>query len=119
MRRTLLALTFGLLGLFGCKNAGLATASICDQACTCEPCTNNDLLACEDAASDARRRARDLGCTSEFNAYLSCAEDHISCRDKDAVTKECVSERVALNQCGHFVEMEKADELAKLVLEFF
>jgi pimeloyl-ACP methyl ester carboxylesterase len=29
------------------------------------------------------------------------------------------AEFVALNQCGHFVEVEKADELAKLVLEFF
>jgi len=25
---------------------------------------------------------------------------------------------VTLNQCGHFVEVEKADELAKLVLPF-
>src|SRR6187399_1481503 len=98
MRRTLVVL---IIGLLGCKNAGLATASICDQACACEPCTNNDQEACEDAASDARRRARDLGCTSEFNAYLSCAEDHISCRDKNAVTKECSAEFTALSLCGN------------------
>src|SRR6185503_3248215 len=84
----------------GCKGGGLVTGSICEQQCLCEPCTENDLEACKDAAADKRKQADDLGCSEQFGDFVACAEDHISCRDPEAVNTECAAELGALVQCG-------------------
>jgi len=74
------------------------TATICDALCTCTPCTDNDRADCKDSADAAEQKAPGA-CAAPFQAYLTCAEDNVSCRDPQAINTRCIAEITALIGC--------------------
>ena len=80
----------------GCGPSQVET--ICDALCTCTPCTENDLADCRDSAEAAQQQSQSA-CAAPFAAYLTCAEDNISCRDPEALNNKCIAEISAMIRC--------------------
>jgi hypothetical protein len=74
------------------------TATICDALCTCTPCTDNDRADCKDSADAAEQQSQGA-CAAPFQAYLTCAEDNVRCRDPQSINTRCIAEITALIRC--------------------
>jgi hypothetical protein len=78
-----------------------SAASLCNDFCTCERCTDNDLKQCKDDADKAQSKADAAGCSSEFSDFVVCLKDHVSCKSSHVSTDGCDAEEHALDKCEH------------------
>jgi len=94
----LLAALALLLASSGCDHT---IRSICDQTCTCTPCTQADLDGCIATGDAARSAAEKQKCGAKMDAFLACMDDTLSCRQGTvAGTDKCGEEEQALIACS-------------------
>lgn len=92
-----------LLGIFGtvegCSASTQSSQGYCEKACDCQGCKSVVLDSCPDGVEDARRRAKEKGCTAEFDAALGCLSSGQCVADRlDA--SACEGQEQALAACG-------------------
>jgi hypothetical protein len=92
-----LALFGGAMTSVGC--GGLSTSPLCAEFCACQSCTSNDMQACEDEGEKASDEADAAGCSSEFDAVVSCALAKVTCDGEKPSVKGCEAEQTALAKC--------------------
>lgn len=78
----------------GCGNA---VSSFCAKVCDCRGCSDSKLQECIDEEEAERKESDDAGCGSEFDDFLACAEEKLTCAKGDIVHGDCDS--TALHQC--------------------
>ncbi len=98
-----LALSWGTATATGC--GGVSTASLCGEICACERCTTNDLKTCEEQGSQAADQADAVGCSSQFEAFVTCADANVSCKKDRAVFDQCDAEQLALTTCSNTINV--------------
>lgn len=87
-----------LLAPAGCDHT---VHSICNQMCTCSPCTQADLDACLETGDTARTTAEKKSCSTQMGTFLSCLDDNLSCQGgTSAGTDQCSKEEQALVTCS-------------------
>jgi hypothetical protein len=100
--------------LVGCKSG---PASICDLRCECEGCSRKQYTDCVDNVEDAMPVAEDDGCSSQFDAYISCYGDTGACENDVFIAEDCRDEGDALKSCtpagGTFIKTICQDASAK------
>jgi len=69
------------LALWGC---GDSIASICEDVCDCEGCSDEELEECIEEGEELEERMEDMGCGDEFEDYVDCMADAFVCEDGDA-----------------------------------
>ena len=84
------------LGLAAC---GGSAASICDDMCDCEGCSDNERDECIDEIEDLERAAEREGCEDQFDEALSCVSDEAECRGDDWDADGCEPELEDLDDC--------------------
>ncbi len=89
-----------LVGVFGsAQGCGVSSQSYCEKACDCQGCKDLVLTSCPEGVEDARRRAKEKGCTAEFDAALGCLSSGQCVADRlDA--SACQDQEQALAACG-------------------
>lgn len=88
----------------GC--GGGVISSLCEDICACQGCTSNDLKACEEQGDKTAEQADAVGCSSQFEAAVTCAGAHISCKETQAlVTEGCDAEQAALAKCSSTISV--------------
>lgn len=80
----------------GCGST--VTAEICDALCTCTPCTENDRADCKISADAAEVQSRNA-CASQFDAYLTCANENVRCHEPQALNTRCLAEITEVIRC--------------------
>lgn len=95
-----LSLTLSLVALAGC--GGNPAEDLCNKACECAGgCPDGAIEQCTGPIEKARDAADKAGCGSEYDDYLSCAADELSCSDTNGdFEKYCPDERAALLSCA-------------------
>jgi hypothetical protein len=79
---------------------GTSAASLCDEYCECEGCSDNELDECIDDIEDNERRADNEGCLDQYDDLLACYDDEGECRDGDDFDLDgCEPEARDLNDC--------------------
>lgn len=81
----------------GC--GGASASGVCQEICACQGCTTKDLNDCEDEEAAAAEKADEAGCGGEFDDYVVCLEDNLSCRDENAADKACNGILEQVNGC--------------------
>jgi len=98
-----LALAAGAATSAGC--GGVSTASLCGDICACQRCTSNDLETCEVEGDKASDDAAAAGCASQFDDFVSCASEHVSCKGDRADFDGCEAAQTALSACSKTINV--------------
>jgi hypothetical protein len=99
----------GLLGTMiwatvpGC---GSSIGSLCNKVCDCTGCNDSQADDCVDNFDDARKVAEEEGCSSEFDAVLSCASSELTCKDDKVQIDGCDGENEALFKCSSKIKLD-------------
>ncbi|CAN96145.1 MULTISPECIES: hypothetical protein [Sorangium] len=72
----------------------------CDRICDCSGCSEARYLECVDKAETARADAVKASCTGSFDAYVSCVEEELECKDEKYLFDGCDGQRDSLRGCG-------------------
>lgn len=95
MKKILIGLV--MLASLASVACGGGPCGACDDVAACEGSTV-DADACKDQCEAGRDAASELGCGSEFDAYLDCASSGDVCDAASA--PDCASEQQAFLDCG-------------------
>lgn len=79
---------------------GPSIGAYCNEVCDCQGCSDKELDECVDNIDDAKRAAENEGCSSQFDAVLSCAKDELTCQNDIASADGCESEAEELYKCS-------------------
>lgn len=83
------------------SGCGVSAEDICELKCNCEGCSQEQRDDCVAGVESALTKADDLGCSTEYGNWLSCAEQEAECRDGKTFTFDgCDIEEDALAACG-------------------
>jgi len=94
-KTSLLGLVVGSLLLAGCGGA----ASLCNDICDCEGCSDSEYDDCIDNIEDQQKLADDEGCGDQADDLLSCLLDEAECREGNIDLDGCSTESKNLGQC--------------------
>ncbi len=75
-----------------------AAGGFCSELCECYECGGSK-GGCVDGIKESRERADGKGCSGEFDEYLSCSKDRITCGEEPS-SGTCEEEANALVACG-------------------
>ena len=84
------------LAACGCGSA----ASLCDDFCDCQGCSDTERDDCVDDIEDAEKRAEEAGCEQQFDELVDCMDDQLECRDGRVDADGCESETKDLSECS-------------------
>jgi hypothetical protein len=86
----------------GCSSSSNApsAATLCQNICDCQGCNSTQRQECEAAFNDSGTLAADKGCTSQFDAYLSCVAAHEQCVANKVDLAACAPQAMALTSCS-------------------
>jgi hypothetical protein len=94
----LIGVVLGLgLGTAGC---GSTAESLCDRACECTGCNEDQRKACTDLAEDSELNAEQADCLSEYDELLSCFDSSFECVNNVPTYEGCAGEAINLLECG-------------------
>lgn len=79
---------------------GTSTGAYCNKVCDCQGCSDSELDECVDSIDDAKKAASDEGCSSQFDALLSCINSELTCEDSKAEADGCDAESEELFKCA-------------------
>lgn len=86
-----------LLGAAGCDSG----QALCDRACDCTGCSENELESCYNQEEDAELDAEQAGCSAEYADLVGCAHDNFECNDGVvSYGNSCAGETVELFECA-------------------
>lgn len=86
----------GFAGAGGCHRP---LTAMCNQECACIRCTDFDLEECEAKVEVAAEKAASLDCSGEFQKFVDCLDDKLSCDNGVARTDKCEAEEKVLTNC--------------------
>lgn len=82
--------------------AGCSTvngASVCEQWCTCEGCSQSQRQDCESSFAKGAKLSEDKGCPELYDAFLGCIADHLQCVGDRVDIDACEAEESAMKKC--------------------
>lgn len=79
---------------------GASISDICERVVECEGGGADAVDDCIEEAEELQDQAEALGCGSEFDEFLACADDELTCGDDEATAEACDAEVEALNECA-------------------
>jgi hypothetical protein len=82
----------------GCSSSRVTR--VCDIMCDCTGCNEAGYTDCIDEAEAAQKLSADKSCGGSFDAYLTCLEDEIECRNDQFSYDGCEEEEAPLRECG-------------------
>jgi len=89
--------------------------SVCNDIGYCRSLSDQQIGACQKEAKSLAREAKDSGCSLQFDAYFSCADDRYQCRGNTPVFPGCETARSALDDClGQARSPNACGQLARL-----
>lgn len=89
------AVLFALVGA-GC---GSTAESLCDRACECTGCNEDERKACSDFAEDAQLDAEQADCLGEYDDLLGCYDANFECVNNVPMYEGCAGEAINLLEC--------------------
>ncbi len=89
---------FGLLGIAGCQGGA---GAFCDKAQECATKAGDAFsrTECEDSLKTDQEKADSLGCSGEYDAYLSCLADLDCGATLSQIDANCGAQTKALLKC--------------------
>jgi hypothetical protein len=87
--------------LLAISSLGCATHadSVCEDIGNCTTESSDQIQACQKQAKQLAAEASSSGCSSQFERYFSCADDHYECKGNVPTFLGCESARDALDTC--------------------
>ena len=89
-----LSIALVLLGV-GCDSG----QALCDRACDCTGCSDDELDTCYDEAEDQALDADQEGCSAEYSDLIACLHDNFECVDGRVEAEGCAGEYVEVFEC--------------------
>jgi hypothetical protein len=87
-------------GCSSSSNAPSPATALCQNICDCQGCNVTQRQACEAGFNDSETLAADKGCTSQFDAYVSCVAAHEQCVGNQVDLAACAPQTMALTTCS-------------------
>ena len=82
----------------GC--GGPTSTSVCEKVCACQKCTQVQQDQCVTDADSAQKDLTAAGCSTEYDDYLSCADQHLACKGTTPDASSCISQALAIFSCA-------------------
>jgi hypothetical protein len=86
-------------GLMAAACGGPAPETLCKRLCDCGACADGEQEDCADSLGDAEKEASDQECGAEYDAYVSCLDEELECKNGGADVSGCDDEHDKLVAC--------------------
>lgn len=95
------ALPLSFFSAFGIvtQACGSQAQDICEAACNCEGCDEEDFNNCVAELEDLRQDSAGEGCDSDYEDLLSCMNSKMDCEDDEVDLEDCADELEELAEC--------------------
>lgn len=93
------AVVLALTAAFTAAACGPAPETLCKRLCDCGACAAGEEEGCAESLADAEKDASDEECGAEYDAYVSCLDENVECKNGSADTADCDDEHEALVAC--------------------
>ena len=87
------------IGLTAAACGGPSPETLCKRLCDCGACAAGDEESCASSLEDAEQEAADEECGAEYDAYVTCLDESLECKDGTADVSDCDDEHEKLVKC--------------------